>query len=64
MFEQDLQNVQVARWFEGLLDTLKIVTPHTHAVDDHTDAMFNAIERERDIDTDATVTAVSHHQNQ
>jgi hypothetical protein len=38
---------------------MKIVTPHTHAVDDLTEAMFQAILRESEMDADVTANEVS-----
>ncbi|KAG2367114.1 hypothetical protein BDR07DRAFT_362178 [Suillus spraguei] len=49
---------EVSRWFEPLIDTMKINTPNTHVVDDHTEALFCSIERERGIDTKHAVFAV------
>jgi hypothetical protein len=50
---------EVASWFECLLKTMKIYAAHTHAVDDHTEAIFSAIERERGLDVKRAVVAVS-----
>lgn len=52
-------SLQVASWFECLLRTMKIYAAHTHAVDDHTEAIFSAIERERGMDVKNAVDSVS-----
>ncbi|KAG2353680.1 hypothetical protein BDR07DRAFT_1382927 [Suillus spraguei] len=48
---------ECARWFEPLLDSLKILVPYTHAVDDHTEALFRAIDRERGIDRSTALSS-------
>ncbi|KAG2050858.1 hypothetical protein BDR06DRAFT_1010815 [Suillus hirtellus] len=51
---KELERVQegykeTVRWFECMVDTMKITTPNTHAIDDLTEAMFCSIERNRRI---------------
>ncbi|KAG2353677.1 hypothetical protein BDR07DRAFT_1382925 [Suillus spraguei] len=40
---------EISRWFEPLLDTMKINVGNTHAVDDGTEALFCSIERVRGV---------------
>jgi hypothetical protein len=55
--------IQVSRWFEAMVDTMKIPCPHTHAVDDYTEALFRTIERERELDARAAVDEVSRNES-
>jgi hypothetical protein len=54
---------QAARWFEALLDTMKIHAGHSHAVDDKTEALMCAIEKERGMNSAGAVTDVSDSTN-
>ncbi|KAG2361215.1 hypothetical protein BDR07DRAFT_1486205 [Suillus spraguei] len=49
---------ELSRWFEPLLDTIKVHASHTHVIDDHTEALFHSIERERGMDVTYAVRKV------
>ncbi|KAG0697259.1 hypothetical protein DFH29DRAFT_1003872 [Suillus ampliporus] len=50
--------MECTRWFEPIVDTMKVNVSHSHAVDDCTEALFRAIERERGMQTEEAVNAV------
>ncbi|KAG2050856.1 hypothetical protein BDR06DRAFT_974134 [Suillus hirtellus] len=39
--------IEIARWFECMLHSMKIMSPNTHAIDDVTESMLCSIERTR-----------------
>ncbi|KAG2335551.1 hypothetical protein BDR05DRAFT_1006689 [Suillus weaverae] len=49
---------ECSRWFEVLLDTMKVYAHNSHGADDHTEALFSAIEREQGIHKDRMIQAV------
>ncbi|KAG1764491.1 hypothetical protein EV702DRAFT_1051354 [Suillus placidus] len=49
---------EIASWFECLLHTMKIYAGHSHAVDDDSEAIFSAIERERGMDASEAAEGV------